>query len=156
MRTYSAKPTDVNRKWYVIDASEAPLGRLATAVARLLTGKDKPMYTPHIDCGDYVIVTNADNLVVTGKKSEDKKYYSHSGYPGSIKSAALKEKLQKDSTKVIEDAVRGMLPANKLRSGRLSRLKIYAGAEHANEAQKPQQYSVSASAKATTDKKEGK
>jgi large subunit ribosomal protein L13 len=142
MKTYSAKPTDVERKWYVIDASEAPLGRLATQVATLLTGKGKTQFTKHIDCGDFVIVVNTDNLVVTGKKMEDKMYYKHSGYPGGLKELQLKEKMAKDSTEVIFKAVRGMLPVNKLRDGRLARLKIYAGTEHNHEAQKPVAYSV--------------
>lgn len=142
MKTYSAKPTDVTRKWYVIDASEAPLGRLSTVVATLLTGKGKPQFTKHIDCGDYVIVINADNLVVTGKKMEDKMYYSHSGYPGGLKELQLKEKMAKDSTEVIVKAVRGMLPVNKLRPDRLQRLKVYAGTEHNHEAQKPVAFSV--------------
>lgn len=142
MKTYSAKPTDVTRKWYVVDASEAPLGRLSTVVATLLTGKGKPQFTKHIDCGDYVIVINADNLVVTGKKMEDKMYYSHSGYPGGLKELQLKEKMAKDSTEVIVKAVRGMLPVNKLRPDRLQRLKVYAGTEHNHEAQKPVAFSV--------------
>lgn len=142
MKTYSAKPTDVTRKWYVIDAAEAPLGRLATVVATLLTGKGKPMFTPHIDCGDYVIVINADQLVVTGKKVEDKKYYRHSSYPGSLKEASLREKMAKDSRLVVEHAIRGMLPVNKLRDGRLARLKIYPDGEHQHEAQKPEKISV--------------
>jgi large subunit ribosomal protein L13 len=138
MKTYSAKPTDVTRKWYVLDASEAPLGRLATVAATLLTGKGKPQFTKHIDCGDYVIVVNADKLVVTGNKLEDKMYYRHSGYPGGLKEAQLKEVMAKDSTMVITKAIRGMLPVNKLRDGRLARLKVYAGSEHNHEAQKPQ------------------
>lgn len=142
MKTFSAKPTDVERKWYVIDASEAPLGRVATQVATLLTGKSKPQFTKHIDCGDYVIVINADNLVVTGDKMEKKMYYRHSGFPGGLKEAQLKEKMVKDSTEPIFKAVRGMLPVNKLRDGRLARLKIYSGAEHNHEAQKPETYSV--------------
>src|SRR5690606_17965255 len=100
MKTYSAKPSDVTRKWYVIDASEAPLGRISTVIARLLTGKDKPMYTAHIDCGDYVIVTNAENLVVTGDKLDKKMYYRHSHYPGGLKEATMKEKMEKDPTAV--------------------------------------------------------
>lgn len=142
MKTYSAKPTDVDRKWYVVDASEAPLGRLSTQVATLLTGKGKPMFTKHIDCGDYVIVINSDNLVVTGDKMEKKMYYSHSGFPGGLKEAQLKEKMAKDSTEVIFKAVRGMLPVNKLRDGRLARLKVYASAEHNHEAQKPVNFTV--------------
>lgn len=137
MKTYSAKPTDVERKWYVIDASELPLGRISTRVATLLTGKEKTQFTKHIDCGDFVIVINADNLVVTGNKMEDKMYYKHSGYPGGLKELQLKEKMAKDSTSVIFKSVRGMLPVNKLRDGRLARLKIYAGSEHNHAAQKP-------------------
>lgn len=142
MKTYSAKPTDVERKWYVIDAAEAPLGRLATQVATLLTGKGKTQFTKHIDCGDFVVVINTDNLVVTGKKMEDKMYYKHSGYPGGLKELQLKEKMAKDSTEVIFKAVRGMLPVNKLRDGRLARLKIYPTMEHNHAPQKPVAYSV--------------
>lgn len=145
MKTYSAKPSDVTRKWHIIDASEAPLGRLSTVAARLLTGKDKPMYTPHIDCGDYVVITNADNLVVTGKKTEAKKYYSHSGYPGNLKTANLKEKKAKDSTEVVQHAISGMLPKNKLQKERLARLKVYSGSDHAHEAQKPEKFSLKGS-----------
>jgi len=146
MKTYSAKPTEVTRKWYVIDASKGVLGRISTEAATLLTGKGKPMFTHHIDCGDYVIVINADKLVVTGKKMEDKIYYHHTHYPGGIKSATLREKMEKDSTQVIIHAIRGMLPVNKLRDGRLQRLKVYAGAEHQHEAQKPQTYKLKAGA----------
>ncbi|HSX44722.1 MAG TPA: 50S ribosomal protein L13 [Candidatus Saccharimonadales bacterium] len=138
MKTYSAKPTDVNRKWYVVDASELPLGRLATQIALLLTGKNKPMFTNHIDCGDYVIVINADQLVVTGNKLTSKIYYKHSGYPGGLTERALKDVLAKDSTFAIIQAVRGMLPVNKLRAGRLARLKVYSGVDHQHEAQKPE------------------
>ncbi len=142
MKTYSAKPTDVERKWHIIDASEAPLGRVSTQVATLLTGKGKPQFTKHIDCGDFVIVINTDNLVVTGNKMEDKMYYRHSGFPGGLKEAQLKDKMAKDSTEVIFKSVRGMLPVNKLRDGRLARLKIYAGSEHNHEAQKPVKLAV--------------
>lgn len=142
MKTYSAKPTDVTRKWYVIDASEATLGRVASQAATLLTGKGKPMFTSHIDCGDYVVIVNADNLVVTGNKLEDKKYYRHSGFPGGIKETALKDVMAQDSTKAIYAAVRGMLPVNKLRDERLKRLKIYAGAEHNHTAQQPEVLSL--------------
>lgn len=137
-KTYSAKPSDVIRQWYLVDASELPLGRLATRVAQLLTGKGKPQFTQHIDCGDYVIVVNAEKLVVTGKKLNNKVYYHHSGYPGGIKARTLNEQLDRDPTEIIFKAVRGMLPVNKLRDERLKRLKIYAGAEHNHEAQKPQ------------------
>ena len=141
-KTFSAKPTDVERKWYVIDAAEAPLGRVSTQVATLLTGKGKPQFTKHIDCGDFVIVINTDNLVVTGKKMEDKMYYKHSGYPGGLKELQLKEKMAKDSTEVIFKAVRGMLPINKLRDGRLARLKIYPTAEHNHAPQQPVAFSI--------------
>ena len=141
-KTYSAKPSDVTRVWYVIDASEAPLGRLSTKAATLLTGKGKPQFTHHIDCGDYVIVINADNLVVTGNKMQDKKYHRHSGFPGGIKTATLSEKMAKDSTEVVIKAIRGMLPVNKLRDERLKRLKVYAGSEHNHEAQNPVAFSV--------------
>lgn len=142
MKTYSAKPSDVTRTWYVVDAAEAPLGRLATKVATLLTGKGKPMFTQHIDCGDYVIVINAKDLKVTGNKMLNKVYYRHSGFPGGLKEATLKEQMEKDPTKVLEHAIRGMLPVNKLRDERLARLKIYADAEHKHEAQKPVTISV--------------
>ena len=142
MKTYSAKPTDVIRDWYVVDASDAPLGRLATQIATLLTGKQKPQFTKHIDCGDYVVVINADNLVTTGDKGTKKVYYRHSGFPGGLKETTLDEQLAKDSTEVIVHAVRGMLPVNKLRDGRLARLKVYAGTEHQHEAQKPKTISL--------------
>jgi len=142
MRTYSAKPTDVTRQWYVIDASEAPLGRLATRIATLLTGKGKPQFTKHIDCGDYVIVINAANLVSTGNKPDKKIYYHHTGFPGGIKQATQSEKQTKDPTFAVTHAVRGMLPVNKLRDERLKRLKVYAGAEHQHEAQQPKPISI--------------
>lgn len=142
MKTYSAKPSDVTRKWYVIDAADAPLGRVATEVAQLLTGKGKPQFTQHIDCGDYVIVINAGNVKVTGNKLEAKMYYHHSHYPGGLKETPLKAQLEKDATAPIVHAIRGMLPVNKLRDGRLARLKVYAGAEHNHEAQKPEVISL--------------
>lgn len=137
MKTFSAKPTDVVRAWHVLDAAEVPLGRLATQAAKLLTGKDKPQFTHHIDTGDYVIVINSDKLVVTGNKETGKMYYRHSGYPGGLKEASLQDLREKDSTKIIIKAIRGMLPVNKLRAGRLERLKVYSGSEHQHEAQKP-------------------
>jgi len=142
MKTYSAKPSDVTRKWYVVDASEAPLGRVATKVAKLLTGKDKPMFTHHIDTGDFVVIINADKVTVTGTKMDNKMYYSHSGFPGGLKEATMREKMEKDPTHAIMHAVRGMLPVNKLRDARLARLKIYAGTEHNHAAQKPEVISV--------------
>ena len=142
MKTYSAKPTDVTRQWYVIDASQANLGRLATQIAEILIGKNKPQFTHHIDCGDYVVVTNSDQLQVTGNKMETKIYYRHTGYPGGIKQTNLKSKMNSDSTDVIFKAVRGMLPVNKLRDGRLARLKIYKDSDHNHSAQNPQQIKV--------------
>jgi large subunit ribosomal protein L13 len=142
MKTYSAKPDDVTRKWYVIDASKAPLGRVATQIASLLLGKGKPMFTKHIDTGDYVVVINAANVQVTGGKLDKKIYYKHSGFPGGLTELSMREKLDRDPTAAVFQAVRGMLPVNKLRDARLDRLKIYAGAEHNHEAQKPQIISV--------------
>jgi len=137
MSTYSAKPTEVTRQWYVIDASTAPLGRISTAAAKLLIGKGKPQFTKHIDCGDYVIIINANKTVVTGDKLKKKTYYRHSGYPGGLKEASLEEKMQKDATFALGHAIRGMLPVNKLRAPRLARLKIYADDNHAHAAQSP-------------------
>ncbi|MCA9325697.1 50S ribosomal protein L13 [Candidatus Saccharibacteria bacterium] len=142
MKTYSAKPTDVNREWFIVDASQAPLGRVATQVAQLLTGKGKPQFTHHIDTGDFVVVINADQLKVTGGKEDKKIYYRHTGFPGGIKQRTLREQMDKDSTEAIVHAVRGMLPVNKLRDGRLKRLKVYAGAEHQHAAQKPTEVKV--------------
>lgn len=142
MKTYSAKPSEVTRTWFLVDASEAPLGRVATEIAQHLIGKKKPMFTQHIDCGDHVIVINADKLVVTGNKLQDKKYYRHSQYPGSLKTTTLQEQIDKDSTAVIVAAVRGMLPKNKLITERLKRLKVYAGNEHKHAAQQPKKVSV--------------
>lgn len=142
MKTYSAKPSEVTRQWHVVDASEVTLGRLATQVATLLTGKHKPTFTAHIDTGDFVVVINSDKLVVTGDKDNTKVYYRHSGYPGGIKSRTLGEQKAIDSTEVIRKAVRGMIPANKLRDGRLERLKVYAGEEHNHAAQKPKKVSL--------------
>ncbi|MGH7195268.1 MAG: 50S ribosomal protein L13 [Candidatus Saccharimonadales bacterium] len=137
MKTYSAKPTDITRTWYVLDASQLPLGRLSTKAAELLLGKAKPQFTHHIDCGDYVIIINASKLVITGNKLKGKTYYHYSGYPSGLKQASLEEKMAKDSTAPIKHAIRGMLPDNKLRDPRLLRLKVYPGCEHQHEAQKP-------------------
>jgi large subunit ribosomal protein L13 len=141
-KTYSAKPTDVTRVWYILDASEAPLGRVATKAATLLTGKGKPMFTQHIDTGDFVIIINAGQTVVTGKKAADKMYYKHSGFPGGLRERTFTEQMEKDPTQVILHAVRGMLPVNKLRDARLARLKIYVDDHHKHEAQKPQALKV--------------
>ena len=137
MKTYIQKPAEVTRKWVLVDASEATLGRVATTVAKYLIGKYKPTYTAHVDGGDYVVVVNAANVQVTGDKMEDKKYYRHSGYPGGIKERSLKEQLGIDPTKVIVDAVAGMLPKNKLVDGRLKRLKVYPGEAHTHAPQQP-------------------
>lgn len=142
MKTFSAKPSDVTRKWYVIDASEAPLGRVATQVATLLLGKGKTQFTKHIDTGDYVIVINAASLQMTGNKMDTKMYYRHSGFPGGLTETVMRDKMEQDPTAVVKQAVRGMLPVNKLRDARLERLKIYAGADHNHEAQKPEVISV--------------
>lgn len=147
MRTYQAKPRDITRKWYVLDAAEAPLGRLATIAASLLIGKGKPSFTKHIDTGDYVIITNAQNLVITGNKVQQKVYYNHSGYPGGLKAKTLGTKLSEDPTKIILQAVRGMLPVNKLRPARLDRLKIYSGTEHVHEAQQPEPFTIKSNVK---------
>ncbi len=142
MKTYSQKPADVTRKWFVLDASEAPLGRLATVAASLLIGKGKPSVTAHVDGGDYVIVINADQLQVTGGKEQKKIYYRHSNFPGGLKSATLAEVKDKDATRAVTQAIRGMLPVNKLRDGRLDRLKVYNGAEHNHNAQQPETISL--------------
>ena len=142
MKTYSQKPSEVTRKWYVIDASTASFGRIATTAASLLLGKGKPTVTPHTDGGDYVIVINAAKAVVTGGKEDKKIYYRHSGFPGGLYSRTLSEQQSHDPTKIIFKAVRGMLPDNKLRPGRLERLKIYEGAEHTHAPQQPEMISV--------------
>jgi large subunit ribosomal protein L13 len=142
MKTYSAKPKEVTRKWYILDASQLTLGRLSTQVAQLLLGKGKPMFTRHIDCGDYVIVINSDKLKVTGDKLEKKVYYRHSGYPGGLKEQQLKDKLEADSTSVIINSVRGMLPDNKLRADRMARLKVYKDENHNHSAQKPEVFNL--------------
>jgi large subunit ribosomal protein L13 len=141
-KTYSAKPTEVERKWYILDASELSLGRLSTVAATLLLGKGKPMFTHHIDTGDYVIVINSDSLIVTGNKLEDKNYYRHSGYPGGLKTMSLREKMDGNSEFVITHAIRGMLPDNKLRDGRLARLKVYKDEQHNHDAQKPDVFKI--------------
>jgi len=142
MKTYSQKPTEVSRRWILIDAKDAPLGRLSTEIAKYLTGKYKPSYTPHVDGGDYVVVVNASETVVTGNKEEAKIYYRHSGFPGGIKDATLKEVREKFPERIIENAVKGMLPKNKLSADRMQRLKVFPGAEHAHTAQTPEKVEV--------------
>lgn len=141
-KTFSQKPADVTRQWYLIDASSAPLGRVSTVIAKYLIGKYKPTYTPHVDGGDYVVVINADKVVVTGDKETGKVYYRHSGFPGGIKSATLAEVRAKAPEKIIEEAVKGMIPKNKLSSGRMARLKVFAGEDHAHTAQTPKKVEV--------------
>lgn len=129
-KTHSTKPTDITRVWHLIDAHDQILGRLASRTAQLLIGKHKPYYAPHLDCGDYVIVTNAQQIKVTGNKLDQKIYYRHSGYPGGLKSITLKDQLKKDPVKIIEAAVKGMLPKNKLQQPRLRRLKVFLDDKH--------------------------
>lgn len=145
MKTFSLKPKDIKRQWYLLDASEVPLGRLASQAARLIIGKHKVSLTPHIDGGDHVIIINASNLIVTGNKRSDKIYYRHSGFPGGLSSRTLDQALQKDPAKVISHAISNMLPVNKLRDQRLRRLKIYLNDEHEHAAQKPQSISLAKS-----------
>ena len=140
MKTYSAKPLEVERKWYVIDAEGKTLGRLATVCANLLRGKLKPEYTPNVDTGDFVIVINADKIQVTGNKETDKIYYHHTGYPGGLRSASFKELMEKDARLPLEKAVKGMLPHNTLGAQQFTKLKIYTGPNHNHEAQKPVKY----------------
>lgn len=135
--TVSAREQDVQKDWYIVDAQGQTLGRLATQVATILRGKHKPLYTPHIDCGDYVIVINAEKVHVTGQKMTQKKYYRHSGYPGGLKEVTLRDQLQKFPGRVIESAVQGMLPKNRLGRRMFKKLKVYAGPTHPHEAQQP-------------------
>ncbi len=141
-KTYSQKPSEVTRRWILIDASTAPLGRVSTQIATYLTGKYKPSYTPHIDGGDYVVVINAANVVVTGEKETDKSYFRHSGFPGGIKEATLAEVRAKHPERIIASAVKGMVPHNKLADERLKRLRIFAGEEHTHTAQTPEKVEV--------------
>jgi large subunit ribosomal protein L13 len=137
VKTFSAKPHEVEREWFVVDAQGETLGRLATRIATTLRGKHKPIYTPHVDCGDYVIVINADKINVTGQKLDQKMYYRHSGYPGGLRQISLRRQLQKHPERVIEAAVRGMLPKNRLGRKMFKKLKVYAGSDHPHQAQQP-------------------
>ncbi len=137
MKTYVTKPDEVQREWYVVDATGKTLGRLATGIARILRGKHKPNYSPMIDVGDYVIVVNAEKVRVTGRKLTDKFYYRHSGYPGGFRQISLRDMLARHPTRVIEYAVRGMLPKNALGRRMFKKLKVYAGPEHPHQAQNP-------------------
>ena len=139
MKTYSQKGSEIKREWWKIDASTMPLGQLAVIIADKLMGKSKVTYTPHIDNGDYVVVVNAAQIKVTGNKMTQKKYYRHSGYPGGLTELKLEEVLEKDPAMVIQKAVKGMLPKNKLAADRLARLRVFPGAEHEHTAQNPKE-----------------
>ena len=138
MKTYSAKPGEIAREWYVVDAEGKTLGRLATQIADTLRGKNKPTYTPHLDTGDFVIVVNAEKIAVTGQKLDQKMYHRHSGYPGGLRSRSLREQLERRPTEVLRKAVKGMLPRNRLGRAQIGKLKIYVGPEHPHEAQSPE------------------
>jgi large subunit ribosomal protein L13 len=140
MKTYSAKPGEIQRDWYVVDAEGQTLGRLATQIADRLRGKGKPQFTPHVDTGDFVVVVNAEKIAVTGNKLDDKMYYRHSGYPGGLRQRPLREQLNRLPTEVLRKAVRGMLPRNRLGRQQLTKLKIYACPEHPHGAQEPKPF----------------
>ena len=142
IKTYTPKPEDIQREWLVVDAKDQTLGRLASQIAHLLRGKHKPIFSPHMDVGDYVIVINCDKVRVTGRKLDQKNYYWHSGYPGGIRSRTLREQLDKYPERVIEAAVRGMLPKNKLGRQMIKKLKVYKGDSHPHAAQKPKVYEL--------------
>jgi large subunit ribosomal protein L13 len=137
MRTHSTKPSEIERQWYVVDAEGQTLGRLASEIAKILRGKHKPIYSPHLDTGDYVVVINAEKIHVTGRKMDQKIYYRHSGYPGGLKEVTLREQLEKHPRRVIRSAVKGMLPHNPLGRSMLRKLKVYAGDAHPHQAQQP-------------------
>jgi large subunit ribosomal protein L13 len=139
VKTYTAKPGEVPRKWWVVDAEGKNLGRLASEIATVLRGKNKPQYTPHVDTGDFVVVVNAQKIAVTGNKLKGKIYYRHSGYPGGLKSRTLGEMLERRPNEVLRKAVKGMLPKNRLAARQITKLKIYAGPEHPHAAQKPEE-----------------
>ncbi len=138
MKTYVTKPADIERAWYVVDAEGQTLGRLASSVATILKGKHKPIYSPAVDCGDFVVVVNADKIAVTGRRLEQKKYYRHSLCIGGLKEISLRDQLQQHPERVVESAVRGMLPKNTLGRKMFKKLKVYAGTEHPHQAQQPQ------------------
>ena len=142
MKTYYAKPLEVEREWVLIDATDQVLGRVASVAAQILKGKHKPQYTPHVDTGDFVIVINADKIKVTGAKAADKVYYHHSGYVGGLKSETFTEAMEKHPERVIEHAVKGMLPKNTLGRAMGKKLKVYAGPEHPHAAQKPREIKI--------------
>jgi large subunit ribosomal protein L13 len=142
VRTYTPKPGDVDRAWHVIDANDVVLGRLAAQAATLLRGKHKPIFAPHVDTGDFVVIINADKVALSGNKREQKRAYRHSGYPGGLKSVGYTELLDKHPEKAVEKAIRGMLPKNSLGRAQLRKLKVYAGPEHPHTAQKPAPFQI--------------
>lgn len=142
MKTYTPKPGEVTRTWHVIDANDVVLGRLASQAAVLLRGKHKPQYAPHVDVGDFVIIINADKVVLTGAKAEKKLAYSHSGFPGGLKATSYTELLAKNPEKAVEKAVRGMLPKNSIARAQITKLKIYRGSEHPHAAQQPVPFEI--------------
>jgi large subunit ribosomal protein L13 len=142
VRTYSPKPGDVQRQWHVIDATDVVLGRLATQAATLLRGKHNPMYAPHVDTGDFVIVVNADKIALTGNKREAKMAYRHSGYPGGLRATPYSQLLERHPEKAVEKAIKGMLPHNSLGRTMLRKLKVYAGPEHPHQAQSPEPFEI--------------
>ncbi|MHB8680791.1 MAG: 50S ribosomal protein L13 [Acidimicrobiales bacterium] len=148
MRTFSPRPQDITRQWHVVDADGAVLGRLATTVASLLRGKHKPIFAPHVDTGDHVVVVNAAKVVLTAGKAEKKLAYRHSGYPGGLRSRSYRDLLETDPEEVVRRAVRGMLPRTRLGRAQISKLKVYAGPEHPHQAQQPQPYDLDARARA--------
>jgi large subunit ribosomal protein L13 len=137
VRTFTQKQAEIERDWYVVDAEGETLGRLASRIAPILKGKHKPIYTPHLDCGDYVIIVNAEKVRVTGRKLDQKLYHRHSGYPGGLKSISLRNQLDKHPERVLQSAIRGMLPKNKLGRRMIKKLKVYAGDTHPHDAQQP-------------------
>ena len=137
MKTFVTKPAEVERQWYVVDAEGQTLGRLASKIAAVLRGKHKPIYSPSVDCGDYVIVLNAEKIHVTGRRMDQKKYYRHSGYPGGLSEISLRDQLKRYPTRPVELAVKGMLPKNRLGRKMIKKLKVYAGSEHGHHAQQP-------------------
>ncbi len=142
MSSYVQKPHEVERKWYLVDATDKTLGRLSSKIASMLRGKHKPIFTPHVDCGDYVVVINAEKVKVTGKKLEDKEYKRHSGYPGGLKTVTLEKMLEDKPEDVMIHAVKGMLPKGKLGRQMLKKLRVYKGAEHDHSAQKPEKLEI--------------
>ncbi|HJB09799.1 MAG TPA: 50S ribosomal protein L13 [Candidatus Brachybacterium merdavium] len=142
MRTFTPKPDEVERSWYVIDAADVVLGRLASQAAQLLRGKHKPVFAPHVDAGDFVVIINAEKVALTGNKREDKLAYRHTGYPGGLRDTPYSELLEKNPERAVEKAVRGMLPKNKLAAQQLKKLKVYRGSEHPHAAQQPVPFTI--------------